>query len=94
MVTEVIAAVAVSGALVGAALNCVRAWYQANEPFSFKKFAGGLISSMIPALAVVNFVNLDSQASLGIVALFVSQALAGAGASTLLSKVHEETPSK
>jgi len=91
MASELIAVVAIVGALTGASLNAIRAWYQAPEDvkFSWKNFGGGLLASMLPALAVVNFVNLESQAALGLVSLFVSQALAGAGASTLMSQAHQ-----
>ena len=90
MVAEAVALIAVSGALAGAGLNSIRAWYQApdTEKFSWKKFAGGLIASAIPALAVVNFSALNNMAAEGMVALWVVMALAGAGASTLVSKAH------
>ena len=91
MVSEVIAAIAVSGALTGAALNSIRAWYQSpeTEKFSVKMFFGGLASGGMAALALINFQTLAADA--GFIALFISNALLGVGTSTLLSKAHEAT---
>ena len=89
--SETIAVIAVLAALTGAGLNAVRAWYQApeTEKFSFKKFAGGLISGGLAAVALVNFSNLDVSGPGGVVALFISNALLGVGTSTLVAKAHE-----
>jgi hypothetical protein len=91
MVTETVAIIAVSGALLGAALNSVRAWYQApdTEHFSWRKFVAGLTSGSLAALGVINFVTLPEQAAEGLVALFIGNALLGAGASTALAQVHK-----
>jgi hypothetical protein len=91
MVSESIAVIAVTGALVGAALNAIRAWYQApdGEKFSWKKFGAGLVSGGLSALGVLSFVTLPEQAAHGNVALFVGNMLLGAGASTALAKAHE-----
>lgn len=92
MVSEIIAAVAVSGALIGAALNSIRAWYQAPEAegFSKKKFVGALISGGMAALALINFSQLAALAAEGYIALFITNALVGVGASTLIHKSHED----
>lgn len=76
---------------MGAGLNAGRAWYQApeGERFSWKKFLGGLTSGGLAALGVVNFVTLPEQATQGLVALFIGNALLGAGASTALSQLHK-----
>lgn len=89
MVSDLIAMIAVTGALTGAALNAIRAWYQAPEAetFSWKMFVGGLISGGLAALALINFSSLTDQA--GLPALFISNALIGVGASTLVAKAHE-----
>jgi len=91
MVADSIALLAVGGALTGAGLNSIRAWLQApdTEKFSFKKLFGGLTASIIPALAVINFLSLDPQSAGGNVALFITMALAGAGATAVVSKAHE-----
>lgn len=91
MVAESIALIAVIGALAGAGLNAVRAWYQApeEEKFSWKKFVGGLVSGGLAAVAVVSFTTLPEQAAEGNIALFVGNMLLGAGASTVIAKAHE-----
>ena len=91
MVSETIALIAVFGALTGAGLNSLRAYLQApeSEKFSFRKCFGGLVSALLPAMAVVGFADLDQLAATGIVALFVTEALAGAGISTILSQAHK-----
>lgn len=88
--SEIVALVAVLAAVTGAGLNAVRAWYQApeTEKFSPKKFFGGLISGALSALAVVSFLELNVEAAGGYVALFVSHALMGAGASLGMAKLH------
>jgi len=88
---ETIALVAITAAVFGAGLNAIRSWYQApdTEKFSWRKFAGGLISGGLAAAALVNFANLDVSGSGGIVALFVTNALMGAGVSTAIAKAHE-----
>lgn len=91
MVTETIAAIAVGGALTGAALNSVRAWYDApeEETFSKKKFVGGLVVGGLAALGIVNFGEIATTSANGIVALFVTMALAGAFAASAVSKLHK-----
>lgn len=89
MVTEVIAAIAVAGALTGAGLNSIRAWWQSpdTEKFSVKMFFGGLASGGLAALALINFTTITAES--GYIALFIQHALLGVGSSTLLAKAHE-----
>lgn len=88
MVAEAVAALAVAGALTGAGLNAIRAWYQApeDEKFSWKRFSGGLLSGGLAALALVNFLQINVDEAGGYIATFIGFALQGAGASTLISK--------
>ena len=91
MASEMIALIAVAGALVGAGLNAGRAWYQSpdTEKFSWKKFLGGLTSGGLAAIGVVNFLTLPDQAAQGLVALFIGNALLGVGASTSVAQLHK-----
>ena len=92
MVAETLVAIAVAGALTGAGLNAARSWWQTEEAkWSWKKFIGGLVSGSISSLAVINFVALPEQASQGLIALFIGNALLGAGASTAFHQLHRDT---
>jgi len=91
MVTELVSLIAVLGATVGAGLNAARAWWDApdTEKFSWRKFVGGLVSGSVAAFALINFTAIgDTVSSSGYIGLFIIEALAGAGTSTLFSKLH------
>lgn len=93
MVSETIALIAVLGSLTGAGLNAVRSYQQNPDPavkFSYRKLFGAFLASTIPALATINFVALADTANMaGITGLFVLMALAGAGASVVVSASHK-----
>jgi hypothetical protein len=87
--SELIAIIAVLGAIVGASLNTVRAYFEAppTEGYSFKKLFGALIASSLLAISAINFVTIvETAGTLGYVALFVLSALAGVGISSVTHK--------
>lgn len=91
MVSELLTAIAVAGALTGAGLNAARSWYQApeTEKWSWKKFLGGMTSGGLAALGLINFLTIPEQSANGFIALFIANALMGAGASTGINQLHK-----
>lgn len=92
MVTELVAAVAVFGALIGAAANSTRAYLQSpeSEKFSPRLFFGSLLAAMIPALAGISFGTLAGIAGAnGLIGLFIMTAFSGTGASMVVSAAHK-----
>jgi hypothetical protein len=47
------------------------------------------VSGSLSAIGVINFLTLPEQAAEGLVALFIGNALLGAGASTALAQIHK-----
>lgn len=87
--SETIALFVVLAAITGATLTTVRAYFEApdTEKYSVKKLGGALIGAVLFSFTVVNLVNIPEQlTSLGLVGLFVLNAVAGSGIATILHK--------
>lgn len=81
MVSETITALALVAASLGAIASTVQGYKSSNgESYSVKKLASALISSVFFAFGIVNIAGLqDVSNNVGLVGLFVSNALLGYG---------------
>mgnify|MGYP003345289601 FL=1 len=81
MSSETLAIVALTAASIGAIASTIQGYKSSNgEGYSPKKLASALISSVFFAFGMVNIVGLQSVTdNVGLVGLFVSNALLGYG---------------
>lgn len=90
--SETLALLALSGAVIGAVGKTIQSKLESEQPYSFKKLAGALIGSALFSLTVVNLANIPDQVStVGTIGIFILNAVAGAGISSILSKANKSS---
>lgn len=77
---ELITVIAIVAASLGAIASTVQGYVGSQGEYSLKKLTSALISSVFFAFGIVNIVNLEGDLStLGVVGLFISNAILGYG---------------
>lgn len=78
--TELLVAIAVLGASVGAILSTVQGYWSQEKNYSYKKLFSALITSAFVAYGLINVSTLQPiLAEFGLVWLFITQAILGYG---------------
>lgn len=89
MVSEIITALAVSAAALGAGASTVQGYLAQKDSYSIKKLGAALIGSVLSAFGLVNLsasALSDQVTALGLVGLFITNVLVGYGIDKAISK--------
>ena len=77
---EYIVILAIVAAAIGAVASTIQGYMRAEGNYSLKKLASALVSSVFFAFGIVNITNVEaSLGTIGVVGVFISNALLGYG---------------